>query len=401
MRSADRSLVGPRERTVRWRASGHRRRVDGVVHDTTGKGPGARLLGRRARRHDLGRRPGGAGRRDTTGTAGQPRNADRVGRRTGWSTDEGQLDAQYEWTVPRRSSHRARDTHAASARRTPRLAGSGTDRSPASAPSRSRARVKSRCPRTFSLADRSQSAHGWTARCAARRLTSEAAPRICWPPRPRQIVFRTTQTVFGDVPIRFTDNGRMTEGVTRAMGVRLSATSTQLVKGQRATLTTTVTGLGGITEPATLAFRNLSPAVVQIEGGAPRITIQPRDVKADGTYVDTRRLTGLQAGGFQIVASVSRPALSRFNVAGTIDQRRERLGGPGTIQDRPRRARPDPALGARGAATARGVPQAAGVERRRPSERVSVVALALLLRPSRQPVVFESVRRPHSRRDSR
>jgi hypothetical protein len=102
------------------------------------------------------------------------------------------------------------------------------------------------------------------------------------------------------------------------LGVRLVATSTQLVRGQLATLTTTVGGLGGITEPATLSFKNLSPAILQLEGGAPRITIQPRDVKGDGTYVDTRRLTGVQAGGYQIVASVSRPALSRFNVAGTI-----------------------------------------------------------------------------------
>lgn len=135
---------------------------------------------------------------------------------------------------------------------------------------------------------------------------------------PRQVVFRTTEATFGDVPIRFTDNGRTTEGVTRAMGVRLMATSTQLVKGQRATLTTTVTGLGGIKEPATLTFKNLSPATMQIEGGSPRITIQPRDVKTDGTYVDSRRLTGIQAGGFEIVASVSRPALSRFNVPTTI-----------------------------------------------------------------------------------
>ena len=136
---------------------------------------------------------------------------------------------------------------------------------------------------------------------------------------PRQIVFRVTQTPFGEVPIRFTDNGKMTEGLVRAMGVRLSATSTQLLKGQRATLTTTVVGLGGVREPATLTFRNLSPAVVQLEGNAPRITIQPRDVRADGTYVHTLRLTGVQAGGFQITASVSRPALSRFDVAATIN----------------------------------------------------------------------------------
>jgi hypothetical protein len=42
-------------------------------------------------------------------------------------------------------------------------------------------------------------------------------------------------------------------------------------------------------------------------------------VKADGTYVETRRLTGIQAGGFQILASVSRPVLSRFDVTNSIN----------------------------------------------------------------------------------
>ena len=136
---------------------------------------------------------------------------------------------------------------------------------------------------------------------------------------PRQIVFRVTKTPFGEVPIRFTDNGMMTDGTVRAIGVRLTATNTQLVKGQRATLTTTVTGLAGIREPATLSFRNLSPAVVQLEGGAPRVAIEPRDVRADGTFVHTLRLTGVLAGGFQITASVSRPPLSRFDVPATIN----------------------------------------------------------------------------------
>jgi hypothetical protein len=136
---------------------------------------------------------------------------------------------------------------------------------------------------------------------------------------PRQVVFRVTENTFGELPVRYTDDGRMTEGRTRVMGVRLTATGAQMIRGQRATLTTTVTGLGGLTEPATLSYRNLSPAIVQIEGREPRVTIRPGDVKADGTYTDTRRLTGVQAGSFQIIASISRPALSRFDMTGTMN----------------------------------------------------------------------------------
>jgi hypothetical protein len=136
---------------------------------------------------------------------------------------------------------------------------------------------------------------------------------------PRQTVFRVTNPTFGEVPIRFTDNGRTTEGTTRALGLRLVAPTTQLARGQRATLTTTVMGLAGITEPVMLVFKNLSPGLVEIEGGAPRVTIQPRDVKADGTYTDTRRLTGIQEGGARIIASVSPSPLSRFDLTGTIN----------------------------------------------------------------------------------
>lgn len=136
---------------------------------------------------------------------------------------------------------------------------------------------------------------------------------------PRQVVFRVTQPAIGDMPIRFTSNGSIAEGRVRALSVRLAATSNQLTRGQRATLTTTVSGLAGITEPITLSLRNLSPAIVRLDGGSPRITIEPRNVKNDGTYVDTRRLTGIEAGGYRIVASVSRPPLSRFNVAATIN----------------------------------------------------------------------------------
>ena len=43
-------------------------------------------------------------------------------------------------------------------------------------------------------------------------------------------------------------------------------------------------------------------------------------MKADGTYTDTRRLTGVQSGAFQILASVSPPAFSTFDVAATIER---------------------------------------------------------------------------------
>ena len=207
---------------------------------------------------------------------------------------------------------------------------------------------------------------------------------------PRQLVFRVTQPAFGEVAIRFTDNARKGTGMIRAIGVRLNAPQEQLSRVQRTTLTTTVTGLGGITGPVTLAFRNLTTGVVQIEGGEPRVTIEPRDVKADGTYTDTRRLTRVQSGAFQIVASVSPPAFSKFNVAATIDR------VVTTWEARARfRIGPDARAliqrsGPRGAQAAGGLPRTTGTAGRRPAEPVSSAAVALLLRPARQPVICRS-----------
>jgi hypothetical protein len=153
-----------------------------------------------------------------------------------------------------------------------------------------------------------------------KRVEVGGAPADVLAASPRQLVFRVTQSAVGEVAIRFSDNTRRGTGMVRVIGVRLNAPQEQLSQGQRTTLTTTITGLAGIRGPLTLAFRNLSTGVVQIEGGEPRVTIEPRDVKADGTYTDTRRLTRVQSAAFQIVASVSLPALSKFNVAATIDR---------------------------------------------------------------------------------
>ena len=75
---------------------------------------------------------------------------------------------------------------------------------------------------------------------------SAARLRTCWPPRRGKLVFRVTQSAFGEVAIRFADNARQGTGMVRAIGVRLNAPLEQLSRGQRTTLTTTVTGLGGI-----------------------------------------------------------------------------------------------------------------------------------------------------------
>ena len=113
-------------------------------------------------------------------------------------------------------------------------------------------------------------------------------------------------------------------------------------------------------------------------------------MKGDGTYVDTRRLTGIQAGGFQIVASVSRPALSRFNVTRTIDT----VVDAWELRARFRIAPDARQLIQRSVLEARrpleDFLRQQEIERRGSAERLSGAALSLLLRPARQPAVVRS-----------
>ena len=83
-----------------------------VVHDTRGKDSGARVRRCRARRHDLGRRAGGAGRRDSAGTTGKPWIADRTRRGARGSADEGGSSA-IRMDRACRTAYGSRDAHAA------------------------------------------------------------------------------------------------------------------------------------------------------------------------------------------------------------------------------------------------------------------------------------------------
>jgi hypothetical protein len=132
---------------------------------------------------------------------------------------------------------------------------------------------------------------------------------------PRQLAFSVpATTASGQLPVRFASNDRVIEGTMRVLAIQLKASNEQLIGGQRATLTVTVSGLNGITEPMKLTMLNRSPATVRVENIDRPITIEPGQVARQGTFVVTRRITGVRAGRFQIVASVGNPPLAQFDV---------------------------------------------------------------------------------------
>lgn len=122
---------------------------------------------------------------------------------------------------------------------------------------------------------------------------------------PRKCVVLTPYSVKGLTQIEVIKKDVVKKGECRSVGIALTATQTSLLKGQRAILTITVLGLKGITGPVDVKLVNASSSVIRIDtGDVQTITIQPPEVKADGTYVTTRGITGIRAGGFNISASV-------------------------------------------------------------------------------------------------
>ena len=131
---------------------------------------------------------------------------------------------------------------------------------------------------------------------------------------PRQLAYRVPATPPGPVSARFAFNESVVERTLRVIDVRVAASMTQLFRNQRATLTVTVRGLAGITEPVTLSVVNRSPATVRIDDVERPIAIKPSQVRRDGTLVVTRRLVGIQPGAFTIAAHVGRPPTAQFDV---------------------------------------------------------------------------------------
>ncbi len=123
---------------------------------------------------------------------------------------------------------------------------------------------------------------------------------------PRSIVFQSPADAVGPMNVVINDGGRLTQGTYRNIGVNLSAPKLELKKGESTTLTVQVTGLGGIRTDVPIWL--VKSGAVAMEGGDyQNYMIRPGDIRSDGTYVTTRKLTGVVAGGFGITATVIDP----------------------------------------------------------------------------------------------
>ncbi len=120
---------------------------------------------------------------------------------------------------------------------------------------------------------------------------------------PRKLVFEAPNNATGPIALNLKEGSTQTIQAYRNVGVRLSAPKTNLLKGERTTLTTEVTGLEGIKAPVPLTLE--ARGVITMQGGMFQpLFIEPAQVGADGRYVTTREITGVQTGGWEATSTV-------------------------------------------------------------------------------------------------
>jgi hypothetical protein len=136
---------------------------------------------------------------------------------------------------------------------------------------------------------------------------------------PRQLVVRGPEEGAPPATMEVSERGSVVAtGSYRNVSVRLSAPLTNLLSGQRTTLTGTVTGVEGLEQTLPVRLTNQSPDVVRMEGGEEQtLCVRPDEVKTDGTWTRTRGLTGVRAGGFGIHTELTQPGPQAASTAPT------------------------------------------------------------------------------------
>jgi hypothetical protein len=143
---------------------------------------------------------------------------------------------------------------------------------------------------------------------------------------PRKLVVRNTSETVGPTTIECSQHGTVTQSPFRNIGIKLSAPKLNLRRGETTTLHVEVMGLAGITQPVPLDLVNNSPNVITMTGGeAQHLTINPTQVRQNGTAAIDRVLTGITTGNFRVTGTVIWTETYNAGPGGVI------AGGPGPV----------------------------------------------------------------------
>lgn len=120
---------------------------------------------------------------------------------------------------------------------------------------------------------------------------------------PRKAVYSSPTTAVGPSDVKINENGRETTGTTRNLKIDLSASKTNLMRGEKTDVTVQVNGLDGIKSPVSVQM--ITTGSVNTQGGNTQtIRIKPKQVGSNGTYSQTFGLTGITNGSFSVTATV-------------------------------------------------------------------------------------------------
>ncbi|MDX1459667.1 MAG: hypothetical protein R3348_01255 [Xanthomonadales bacterium] len=136
---------------------------------------------------------------------------------------------------------------------------------------------------------------------ASTRIAIGESPATVLAESPRAAFFEAPGDQLGLHPISVTENGATSEGQFRTIGFAHELPRTDLMKGEKTELKTTVYGLQGLERPVHLRLTNHTPQIISLpHGEMENITIEPGSENADGSYVFTTQIVGIRQGGFEL-----------------------------------------------------------------------------------------------------
>lgn len=120
---------------------------------------------------------------------------------------------------------------------------------------------------------------------------------------PRQAVFRSPPDPIGRMELSVTENRNNRTGPYRNIGVSLTSPKTNLMKGEKTSLSVQVSGLQGIQSNVPLQLVTTGPANIS-GGNTQTIEIRSMDLTSTGNFIRNFELTGVQTGGFTVTGTI-------------------------------------------------------------------------------------------------
>lgn len=135
------------------------------------------------------------------------------------------------------------------------------------------------------------------------KLTIGGKPQTVLAESPREVIVSSPADIIGSSELSVKEGDKETRGAFRNLKLDLTAPKTSLLKGESTELRIEVQGLEGLKQPVPLTIQS-SGVITMVGGNYQPLVIEPSQVSADGRYVTTRGITGVQTGGWTATATV-------------------------------------------------------------------------------------------------